>query len=73
MNDMRLYDMGNMYLLVIYGFISGIIAFIVTVILEAVIMKKFFPFSIKVRLGYSLVMNLVSVSLGVLYLSFLGI
>ena len=71
MNLIPLSDMGGFYILVIFGLVYGVIAFIITVLVETFIMKNYYEFPFRNRLGYSLVMNLVSLGLGIPLLSFI--
>ena len=65
MNYLPLQDMGGFVILIYLGLAAGLIAFIVTVFLEANIMKRYFPYSLKSRLGYSFTISFISFVTGI--------
>jgi hypothetical protein len=60
-----LYDMGNLYLLAVFGMVYGIFSFIITVVIEAGIMRKIYSFRYLRCFGYSLVINFMSAAAGI--------
>ena len=62
-----LMDMGNLYAWVVFGALAGIYSFIVAVLLEAWLSKKFFSLRTRHRLLYSFIANLTSAACGVIF------
>jgi hypothetical protein len=60
-----LYDMCNLYLLAIFGMVYGIFSFIVTVVIEAGILRKIYSYRYLRCFGYSLVINFISAAAGI--------
>ena len=69
MHPKLLCDVYHVYIGALFGWIWGIIAFIITVGIEAGIMRKFFHLSGHRCIGYSFIVNLVSIVIGIPILS----
>ena len=67
-----LFNMGNLFILLIFGVGLGILSFIVVVIVEASVMKQFFNFPLRQRMKYSLIVNLVTATAGYFYVEYIA-
>jgi hypothetical protein len=72
MNNTSLTDMGNLVILLVFGLVWGVFAFLITVFIEALIMKRFFKVKLLKRLGYSFIANLSSIVIGLPFFSALS-